>query len=332
MMPIAVDVLTVTYGNRWPVLRDMLLSLPAVRRIVIIDNGCTYNLPEQLITLQLPPIQYIQMPENTGSAWAFATGMEFLSRDADVNCIWLLDDDLIIQPDCLNYLLQAWQELKQQHPPDELFLQCMRPDRSYMQYAAKGQHVELFFPMEDHFLGFHVGKLSLKRKRKKIISQIKALPDKASVRIPCAPYGGLFLHRSAVTKFGTPDKRFHTYADDFDYTLRCTKQGAGIYLIPKAIAEDRLPTLVNTRSHGVLSSKFFDMPYRRLFLLMRNTTYYTEHQLVQNTMQYTLNKWIYSAYLLVSALLNRKLRSFKIFTFAVRKGSAGEFSDADIPT
>lgn len=327
----SVDVLTVTYGNRWPALRDMLQHLPPVRRITIIDNGSSYNLPEQLITLTLPPVQYIQMPDNMGSAFAYATGLELLSHDPEVECIWLLDDDLLVQSDCLLHLQNSWQTLLPGHATHQLFLQCMRPDRSYLQYAAKGKSVELFFPLEDHFLGFHIGKLSLKKKRKSIIQATQTLPDEPAVVIPCAPYGGLFLHRDAIARFGLPDKRFHSYADDFDYTLRCTKSGACIYLIPAAIAEDRLPTLVNNRRTGFFSSKFFDMPEQRLFMLMRNTTYYTEQQLVRNKAMYTINKKLYIAYLFVSAMLNRRLRSFKIFTFAVRKGSAAEFAEAHAP-
>ena len=80
-----------------------------------------------------------------------------------------------------------------------------------------------------------------------------------------------------------------------------------------------------------LSSKYYDMPDKRLFLLMRNTTYYTEKQLVRRKTVYTINKYLHICYLFVSALLNRRMRSFKIFNFAVQKGSSADFAYAHIP-
>lgn len=333
-MPFSIDVLTVTYGNRWPTLRDTLLALktcPYIRRVTIMDNGSIYSIAEQLHYIETVPVQLILLPENLGSASAYGMGMQILSEQEDVQQVLLLDDDLLLHPDCTRALHDAYQTLLAQHAPDQLMLQCMRPDRAYLKYAAKGKEVSMFFPMPDHFLGFHLFRPDIRLRKRKLQRTLGQLPDQPYVSIPCAPYGGLLMHKSAILRFGIPNAVFHTYADDFDHTLRCTRQGAALYLIPNAIAEDRVPTLVNKRKGGFMSAKFFDMPDRHLFLLMRNTAAYTRQQLVRHLWMYQLNRYIYTGYLFCSALLHGKWRSFKIFTFAVRQGTRGILRTTDIP-
>ncbi len=334
MTPTRIDILMVTYGNRWPLLRGTLEALhgmPEVRQVTLIDNGSIYNIAEQLATIPTPAINLILMPENMGSAFAIGTGLQQLRADAQTECILLLDDDNVPAPDCLKQLLSAWSTLSARHTPDALMLQCMRPARTYLRHAAKGVHPELFFPLPDHFLGFHVFRPDIRFRRRQIVKSIRNTDDRDHVSIPCAPYGGLFLHRAALDKIGVPDAQLHTYADDFEFTLRFTRGGGHLYLIPPAVVEDSEPTLVNTRKAGWFSSKFFAMPDRRLFLLMRNTAYYTERALVRHAAIYHLNRVLYTTYLFLSALLHGRMGSFKIFNFAIRQGRRGIMRHADIP-
>lgn len=334
MKPSRIDILMVTYGNRWPLLRgtlEALCGMPEIRQVTLIDNGSIYNVAEQLTTIRTPAINLILMPENTGSAFAISTGLQQLHADAQTECILILDDDNVPAPDCLTQLLSAWNTLSALHTPDTLMLQCMRPDRTYLRHAAKSVHPELFFPLPDHFLGFHAFRPDIRFRRRQIVRKIRNTDDRDHVSIPCAPYGGLFLHRSAVDRIGVPEVLMHTYADDFAYTQGFTRGGGHLYLIPAAVVEDSEPTLVNTRKAGWFSSKFFAMPDRRLFLLMRNTAYYTERTLVQHPGIYHLNRSLYTAYLFISALLHGRMGSFKIFNFAVRQGRRGIMRHADIP-
>lgn len=286
-MALQTDVLLVTYGNRWPLLRMTVTALtqnPAVRKLTIIDNGSRYSVIEQLQTIPHPDTEIIELPENKGSAFAFYTGLTYLQNNPEVQHILLLDDDLIPQDNCIATLLAQWQTIAAEKQTDNFLLQCIRPDRAYLRSAAKGVEPEAFFPQRNHFLGFSITKILYRGARRALEQRIKSLPEQERVPIPCAPYGGLFMHKHALAHTGMPNVQLHTYADDFELTLRYTQNGGEIYLIPQAIAEDQEPTLVNNRRSGFLSSKFFDMPERRLFLLMRNTAWYTQALLCDKKM------------------------------------------------
>jgi len=302
---------------------------PEIQHITIVDNGSIYNIAEQLQTLQINNIQVISVPENKGSAFAFSTGLQFLRSQPEVDWILLLDDDLLPLEGTLQNLrmtIQNYQGISAQ----TMFL-CMRRNRNYLQYAAKGYATELFFPLPNHFLGFHLFRFDLRRKKKQAIRKIKNLPDKTQVNIPCAPYGGLMLHVSSIHTNMLPDLSFHTYADDFDFTWRFTENGGSILLLPDAEAEDLETTLVNRSGSGLFSNRFGNMPDRRLFLLMRNTAWFTRRHLVTHAGIWHLNRILYSGYLLLSAILHGGWRSFKIYNFAVRRGMRGVLDHADIP-
>jgi hypothetical protein len=249
------------------------------------------------------------------------------SADLDAY-IWLLDDDLIPAVDCVLTLCQAIDSDGQSR--DVMYL-CMRSDRSYLRLAAKNVHPELFFPMQNAFLGFNIFRPDIRKQKKRVSQTIKTLPDATRVQIPCAPYGGLVIPARMIAKLGVPDARYFAYADDFAYTLAFTQSGGVIHLLPQAQVHDNEPTLVNTRRTGILSKKFFDMPDRRLFLLMRNTVYYTHSMLVTSQAQFKINKAVYSGYLWLTALLHGKMRSFKIYNFAIRQGMRGILRNEDIP-
>lgn len=329
-----VDVLLVTYGNRWPLLRmtmQALAAMPEIRKVTLVDNGSRYDVLEQLKTIQTPDVELIIVPENKGSAFAFGAGIKRIQEDKEARFILLLDDDLIPQENCISRLLQQASAIYQEKGNYQFLLQCMRPDRSYLRSAAKGVDTGLFFPQPDHFLGFNIFSVFHRGAKKRRIKKIAQLPDAERATIPCAPYGGLCIPVEAIAQLGEPDVRFNTYADDFAFTLRYSQSGGTIYLIPQAIAEDQEATLVNKRRGGLFSSKFFDMPERRLFLLMRNTAWYTGTMLSKRKWLFHLNRIIYTAYLFVSALLHGKLRSFKIYNFAVRQGIRGIFREEDVP-
>src|SRR3989304_6023624 len=88
----------VTYGERFHFLEDVVHTLlkQEVNRILIVDNGSAANSRDGLERLRgLFPdkIRTVRLPENTGSAMGYKTGLEEAYRCADCEFIWLLDDD-----------------------------------------------------------------------------------------------------------------------------------------------------------------------------------------------------------------------------------------------
>jgi rhamnopyranosyl-N-acetylglucosaminyl-diphospho-decaprenol beta-1,3/1,4-galactofuranosyltransferase len=78
-------------------------------RIIVVDNASSDGTQEAIKT-QFPDIDYIRMPENTGSAGGYHHGMKAALEKSQY--IWTLDDDVRLYPDTLEELLKGFESLK----------------------------------------------------------------------------------------------------------------------------------------------------------------------------------------------------------------------------
>ena len=74
--------------------------------IIVVDNASSDGTSEALTALETSTqLRVLTLPENTGGAGGFHTGLETaLTRDADL--VWLMDDDGVPADDCLELLLE----------------------------------------------------------------------------------------------------------------------------------------------------------------------------------------------------------------------------------
>lgn len=323
------DVLIVTYADRWRHLQqvlDRLCAEHAVDHIVIVNNGCPYSVSERTASIHIKKITVIDLPENTGSANAIRIGLEYMQENRDTELMWLLDDDNLPETDCLGRMLDHWRTIPAGERPRTMLL-AMRENRPYLQHVAKGGKISRYFPAKNRFFGFHFFRPDIRIA--KLLEMRFVLPHrtrKESVRIPCAPYGGLLLHKSVPGIFGYPDTRFITYADDFEFTRRITREGGRIILLPACKITDLDIPSVHKGRKGFLSPKFLALEPAKLYYLVRNTCWFTRNYYVTNNGVFTINRWCYSAYLYCVSLLRGKRASYTLFRKAVHDGLAGDFS------
>ena len=123
----------VTY-NRKELLLECMRGLLAQTRpldaIYIIDNASTDGTPELLkekgyinSAFKEPNISYVRMPENTGGAGGFHEGIKRAYEDG-CDWIWVMDDDVKAENDCLSQLMAAVQK----YFPGPRVFQCGRKD------------------------------------------------------------------------------------------------------------------------------------------------------------------------------------------------------------
>ena len=96
--PHCVCVVTVTYGDRWKLLVNMVDAATAagVSRFVVVCNGITENYRAQLEQRSWPSaieIRFVFLARNMGSAVGFKRGIETAVAAQDTEFVWLLDDD-----------------------------------------------------------------------------------------------------------------------------------------------------------------------------------------------------------------------------------------------
>jgi rhamnopyranosyl-N-acetylglucosaminyl-diphospho-decaprenol beta-1,3/1,4-galactofuranosyltransferase len=102
----------VTYNNSamlQSLLRDIASQSRPPDRIIVVDNASSDGTKEAIKT-RFPAIDYIRMPENTGSDGGYHHGMKAALVKSQY--IWTLDDDVRLYPDTLDELLKGFDSLK----------------------------------------------------------------------------------------------------------------------------------------------------------------------------------------------------------------------------
>ena len=320
-----VTVVTVTYGERRALLRQVLDALPAqgVSRAVVVDNGARWPVKDELAAAYGNFVEVVEMGCNTGSAGGFAAGIR-RALETGAEFIWLLDDDNRPAPDCLAALGAAYQDLRGQHSADLLAVLAFRPE--HQADVAAGVPLRYVNPRRNSFRGFHVLDIPYKFWRRTPWGRPRArggLP--ARVDLVIAPYSGLFFHRAMVERFGLPRADFVLYADDTEFTYRLTHAGGRIALITTAPIED-MESSWNVRQHqgssfGVLLGQGSDM---RVYYGTRNGVYFDAHCREHNRLIFALNRWVYLAAVAGLARVGGRRARLALIQQAVRDGLAGQ--------
>ena len=120
-----------------------------------------------------------------------------------------------------------------------------------------------------------------------------------------APYGGLFFNKEVIKSVGYPKTNFFSYADDFDFTLRMTRNNFNIYYCKDYLIED----LDKTLDENNYFSKKIDE--KKIFFQIRNHTHFNRN-FITNKIIYYSNMFIFLFYF---ALRNFFIIKDKIFFF-----------------
>ncbi|MBM2814490.1 MAG: putative glycosyltransferase [Ignavibacteria bacterium] len=223
--------IVVTY-NRLELLKKVISSLKSQTRkldkIIVVNNSSTDG-TEQWLATEVDV--FVVNQANTGSSGGQYTGVK-TAFELGYDWIWVMDDDVAPDPDCLENLLVDIE-------PDEV--------RAPFRYNLKGE------PM---FL--EVASINLKNPFRSIWQEIIKPGDISFEKIPVqsVTFEGPIFHRSIVEKIGYPEKSFFIFADDTDYSIRALKVHAKIFLITKAKLRRLLPEF---KEIGRFDWKYFYM-------------------------------------------------------------------------
>lgn len=313
----AVTVVTVTYGERRDLLRQVLDALPrqGVGKVVVVNNGARWPVKAELTEAYGERVDVVEMGHNTGSAPGFAAGIQ-RAVELGAEYLWLLDDDNRPESGCLDILLRAHAGLREQCPADRLAVLAFR--------CGHQPHIALN-PRHDSFSGFHVLDVPYKIWRRTPWGRAGvrgSLP--AQVELNMATYGGLLFHRAMVQRFGLPRADFVLYADDLEFSYRIKKAGGRIVLV--TAAELRLMespwglAVTPTNSFSTLLHLLRDF---RAYYSIRNLAYFETHYLPYKPWVYALNRGIYLAILTIQARLQGERPRLALVRQAIADGVAG---------
>jgi GT2 family glycosyltransferase len=324
-----VTVVTVSYGRRRHLLRQVLAALPAqgVAKAVVVDNGSLDDL-RSLESEFGPWVEVVRVERNTGSAGGFRAGLEH-ALAAGCEYLWLLDDDNLPQPGALQELLEARRDLQQNADPDQFALLSFRPE--HQADLAAGVPLRRCYPRPGCFFGFHLLDLPYKIwRRTRFGSPRRSAAMPKVIPVPFAPYSGFFCHRSLVERIGLPNPELVLYADDTEFTSRLTALFRGkIYLVPNSRIDD-LESSWNTKARfgSSFSGWICGDSDIRAYYASRNQAY---HEMNRDHCPATraLNRCAYLFGLAILALLKRRMPRFRLLLEAIRSGEAARLGMAE---
>jgi len=238
----SVAVVIVTY-NRADVLVGCLDGLAAQTSppdtVFVIDNASSDHTAEVLRARTDLPLRIIHSEENLGGAGGFHLGVG-QAYDAGFDRIWLMDDDVVPAPECLQVLLD--------HPGAALM--AVREDTA-------GRLVEkaaLEFNLANPF--------ALRPKRASVDQRWHARAEMpAEVMLENVAFEGFMVHRRVIDAIGLPDPSFFIFYDDCDFAIRARRAGFTILGLRDAKLVRQLEF---DQQHALDTWKGFYM-YRNLF-------------------------------------------------------------------
>ena len=230
----SITIVTVTYGNRWELVRQLLayaLMTQKVSDIVLVNNGSAYDLRAKINSeFGDRKLHLLDSASNKGSAWGFKVGIA-KALNLNANYMLLLDDDNVPEPGCIDNLLAAIGDY-----PEFSAIAAHRPSITRQTLALQG--IERICVKSNSFAGFDFTEFFPRLLRK--IRQLKkteyALKKDALIEV--APYGGFFASKSVIKRMGFPNEDYYLYGDDNDFTYRLTKMGGGIWLRSDCLVKD----------------------------------------------------------------------------------------------
>ncbi|WP_179412073.1 glycosyltransferase [Mucilaginibacter sp. E4BP6] len=325
-----VTIVTVTYGERWELLSQVIkrvLSFKFTHQVIIVDNGSLYNLQAKIDDVADSRIIIVGEGRNTGSAIGYKIGITHAYNAADTDFIWLLDDDNLPAEDCLDSLIECWDELKGDKLKTALY--CLRPDRNTDLRIAQGDSPENYYLIPNNILGFSILRLGYFQLRKIKDKFSKTKQFKKFATMPFVPYGGFFFHKNMVDIIGYPNESYFLYIDDADYTYRVTLASGKIWLIPGSRITDIEVSQGTDYKYSNFSSIILDLWDFRMFYRVRNLVYFNSKTSVKNAFLFKLNKSILLNKLRIISIISSKQKEYKKLEVAINDGINGNLGQAD---
>jgi rhamnopyranosyl-N-acetylglucosaminyl-diphospho-decaprenol beta-1,3/1,4-galactofuranosyltransferase len=241
-----VAVVVVTF-NRADLLSEMLGALGEQTRrpdaVYVVDNASEDHTQEVLEAARTTglPLHITHSPDNLGGAGGFHLGMR-AAFEAGHDRIWLMDDDVLPAPECLETLA------RQQEP----FVTAVREDPSGALIEKAATEFDLRNP------------LAIKPKRSAVEDQYdtrEEMPER--VELHNVAFEGPLIHRDVIAAIGLPDPAYFIFYDDADYAIRARRAGFRIWAIRDAVLRRQLHF---DQQHDLAGWKGYYM-YRNLFVV-----------------------------------------------------------------
>ncbi len=203
--------------NRLNFLKELVNGLKNQTRkpdkIFVIDNASTDGTEEWLVNQE--GLTVIRQ-DNLGSSGGQYTGIK-KAYEQNYDWIWVMDDDVEPEPDCLEKLLNVNNDKALVRAPLRY-----TPENKPFLYEA------ISYNLTNPFKSFWI----------EIVSEEHLNLEE----IPAAgiTFEGPLIHKEVVKKVGLPEKKFFIFADDTEFFIRVMKQNYNSIIVKNAVLRRKL--------------------------------------------------------------------------------------------
>jgi len=315
-----ITLVTVTYGDRLKYLTELLDRAFGEERVfqaVVVNNAAISDV-SAVKAKWGNRVVIVDLDRNTGSANGYAVGIR-TALNLDAEYIWLMDDDNAPAKGTVNILRHELGRLSKEVGIEWAAVVGFRKSR-----MTALPDLRRNFAPRSNFVGFHV--VQVPRKFLKLIGRSSVDHDVnlQMIDVPYSPYGVFLAHREAFERLGVPKSDFVLYADDWEYTMRLTKNGGKIRLVPNAAIDDLEASWTHSRkrSNVFFQSLVFGSDFQ-VYYTFRNHVWLNRNLQCASVFVYYLNKFVFLFLLSAFALALRKRQRFDVIRRAIFDGEQG---------
>ncbi len=180
----------------------------ACNRIIVVDNGSTDGTAEWVTERFGETVELYRLPQNTGASGGFSMAMRIGYEQGDEQ-IWVMDDDVVPQPDALERLVAA----------DE-FLTSHGIQAPFVISDARTPEGKLT----------NVPEIDLTARNDLAYQTWPAFLERSLVPVRRATFVSILIKRDTLKRHGVPIAQMFMWSEDTEYTMRITRQQSG-YLV-----------------------------------------------------------------------------------------------------
>jgi rhamnopyranosyl-N-acetylglucosaminyl-diphospho-decaprenol beta-1,3/1,4-galactofuranosyltransferase len=202
----------VTWNRRLLLARLLRAVAAGTRRpdaVLVVDNASTDGSADMARALDLAvPVRVLTLPTNTGGAGGFHAGLQNAVAACAADLVWLMDDDGVPDPDCLELLLRYEGRLDfwgpavvAEHDPGRLCFPIRLPGTARVLHrTGEAEQAAVDGVLQDVVI----------------------------------PFNGVLVTAGLVRRIGLPRQEFFIWGDDVEYLWRARAAGARVGTVTQA--------------------------------------------------------------------------------------------------
>ncbi|WP_417777168.1 dTDP-4-dehydrorhamnose reductase [Stutzerimonas xanthomarina] len=175
--------------------------------VIVVDNASNDGTEEMLLQSELPNLKVYVLSRNTGASGGFSAGFR-LAYQQGADFVWMMDDDVIPEPDALEQLLLANERLAERKQPSSYLLSMARTEHGLLTNVPRVDERTNSIDYENW----------------------PALLDIGVIPVRPATYVSILVPRSSLAQHGLPLAPMFMWGDDTEFTLRISQNVPG-YLV-----------------------------------------------------------------------------------------------------